>query len=67
MEALKNPSDLETRLTARGWLARLPQRGLAAQADDRERAIEEVRKGAALVDRLAALWTKPIDESEIAS
>jgi len=58
---------LDTRLTGRGWMARLPQRGLAALADNREQAIEEVRKGAALVDRLAALWSKPTEESVVVS
>ena len=48
-------------------MARLPQRGLAALADNREQAIEEVRKGAALVDRLAALWSKPTEESVVVS
>jgi hypothetical protein len=62
METSRDPEQLETRQTATGWMARLPRRGLAAQGDNCEQAIEEVRKGAALVDRLAALWTKPIEE-----
>jgi len=47
---------VETRETERGWLALLPERGLAEQALTREAAIQEVLHGAALVDRLAAQW-----------
>lgn len=63
MKALNGADELETWHTERGWMARLPLRGLAAQAENRERAIAEVREGAALVDRLAALWTKPGEEA----
>jgi hypothetical protein len=54
---------LETRETERGWLALLPERGLAEQASTREAAIQAVLKGAALVDRLAAKWKPPTDKS----
>ena len=47
---------VETRETQRGWLALIPERGLAEQALTREEAIQEVLRGAALVDRLAAQW-----------
>lgn len=47
---------VETRETQRGWLALIPERGLAEHALTRQAAIQEVLHGAALVDRLAAQW-----------
>jgi hypothetical protein len=50
---------VETRETERGWIALLPDRGLAEQALTRDAAILEVLRGAALVDRLSAKWRPP--------